>query len=87
MESLNTVRSLLRPGDFMIKIDLKDPYYVVPIYPHHKIVSEVPVQKGDLRVPVPSLWPAISPKGIYQTPETYCCSDSGQGYTDSYISA
>ena len=37
MESLNTVRSLLRPGDFMIKIDLKDPYYVVPIYPHHRL--------------------------------------------------
>ena len=49
-------------------------------------VSEVPVRKGDLRVPVPSLWPGISSKGIYQTPETYCCSDSVQGHTDSYIS-
>ena len=36
MESLNTVRSLLRPGDFMMKMDLKDAYYVVPIYPHHR---------------------------------------------------
>ena len=49
-------------------------------------VSEVPVEKGDLRVPVPSLWPGISSKGIYQTPETYYCSDSVQGHTDSYIS-
>ena len=46
-------------------------------------VSEVPVRKGDLRVPVPSLWPGVSSKGIYQTPETYCCSDSGQGHTDA----
>ena len=49
-------------------------------------VSEAPVREGDLRVPVPSLWPGISSKGIYQTPETYCCSDSVQGHTDSYIS-
>ena len=35
---------------------------------------------------MPSLWPGISSKGIYQTPETYCCSDSVQGHTDSYIS-
>ena len=49
-------------------------------------VSEVQVRRGDLRVPVPSLWPGISPQGIYQTPETYCCSDSVQGHTDSYIS-
>ena len=36
MESLNTVRSLLRPEDFMMKIDLKDAYDVLPIYPHHR---------------------------------------------------
>ena len=39
-------------------------------------VSEVPVRKGDLRVPVPSFWPGISSKGISQTPETFCGSDS-----------
>ena len=34
--AINTVRSILRPGDFMMKMDLKDGYYVVPIYPHHR---------------------------------------------------
>ena len=36
MESLNTVRSLLQPGGFKMKMGLKDAYYVVPIYPHHR---------------------------------------------------
>ena len=32
MEGLHTVRSLLRSGDYMMKLDLKDAYYAVPIH-------------------------------------------------------
>jgi len=30
MESLNSVRFLVRKGDFMVKLDLKDAYFVRP---------------------------------------------------------
>ena len=33
MESLKNIRSLLQPGDFLVKIDLKDAYFTVPINP------------------------------------------------------
>jgi hypothetical protein len=31
MENLNSVRSLLREGDFMVKVDLKDAYFLVGV--------------------------------------------------------
>ena len=36
MEGLHTVRSLLRKGDYMMKLDLKDVYYAVPIHPESR---------------------------------------------------
>ena len=36
MEGLHTARSLLRKGDHMMKLDLKDAYYAVPIHPESR---------------------------------------------------
>jgi len=36
MEGLHTARSLLRKGDYMMKLDLKDAYYAVPIHPESR---------------------------------------------------
>ena len=36
MEGLQVVRSLLQKGDFMMKLDLKDCYYAIPIHPSHR---------------------------------------------------
>jgi len=36
MEGLQVVRSLLQKGDFMMKLDLKDAYYAIPIHPSHR---------------------------------------------------
>ena len=36
MEGLHTTRSLLRRGDFMMKLDLKDAYNAVPIHPESR---------------------------------------------------
>lgn len=36
MEGLDTVRSLVRKGDWVAKIDLKDAYLTVPIHPNHQ---------------------------------------------------
>ena len=36
MEGLHTARSLLRKGDYMMKLDLRDAYYAVPIHPESR---------------------------------------------------
>ena len=36
MEGLTTLRDLLRQGDWMVKVDLKDAYLTVPMHPDHQ---------------------------------------------------
>lgn len=36
METLKDVKNILRQGDYMCKIDLKDAYYHVPLHPHSR---------------------------------------------------
>ena len=35
MESLQVAKGLLQPGDYMMKLDLKDAYYTVPVHKEH----------------------------------------------------
>ena len=36
MEGIHMLRDLLRKGDFMVKIDLKDAYFTVPVWRNHQ---------------------------------------------------
>jgi len=36
MEGISTLRDLLRAGDWMVKVDLKDTYFTIPINPQHQ---------------------------------------------------
>lgn len=36
MESIRTVKGLMQRGDWLTKLDLKDAYLSVPIYPPHQ---------------------------------------------------
>lgn len=40
MEGLQTARELIRPGNWLTKIDLKDAYFTIPVYkPHRKYLQ------------------------------------------------
>ena len=36
MEGIHTLKDLLKPGDWLAKVDLKDAYFAVPIHPDHR---------------------------------------------------
>ena len=36
MEGIHTVRDLLQRGDWMTRINIKDAYFAIPIYPQHQ---------------------------------------------------
>ena len=44
MEDLKVVADILRPQDFISKIDLKDAYFAVPINPEHQKLLSVQFQ-------------------------------------------
>ena len=36
MEGIHTLRELLKPHDWLAKVDLKDTFFAVPIHPNHR---------------------------------------------------
>ena len=36
MEGFHMVKDLVKPGDWLAKIDPKDAYFLVPVHPNHQ---------------------------------------------------
>ena len=77
MESLGMIRDLLREGDWMASIDLKDAYLSVTIWPLQ--VSKVSTAGQLVRVSVPSIRPEQCTSCLHQATEACPCKTSS-GY-------
>ena len=55
MEMVSTVLRLIRKGDFMFLIDLKDTYFQIPIYPDSR--PDLQIALGEKVLPVQSCMP------------------------------
>ena len=82
MEEIHTLKSLLRQGDWLVKIDLKDAYFSIPIHPDHMSFS---VGKKSYHFTCLPFGLASAPQSLYQDLETGSSSRTGAGNADDYI--
>ena len=71
MEGIHTLKDLLRKGDWMTKVDLKDAYFMIPIHQSDRSASLL------LPVQLPTIQPVMRSLGLYQDPEASCSESLG----------
>ena len=85
MEGMSMVADLLVKDDWMIKIDLKDAYYCVPIAETHRKFFRFR-WKGELCESGSSVWSGISPQDVHKTPEAGYGPAEAHGAQGDYLS-
>ena len=84
MEGIHTVKDLLKPGDWLAKVDLKDAYFAIPIYtPNPLEVSQISSPRENVSLRVPTIRSVISPVGIHQNSEASLSPSSRNGHASS----
>ena len=80
MENIYTVRDILKEGDYMGKVDLKDTYLSVKV---HQEVFEIPVERKYLSIQSSSLWLSHSSRSVLQDYVGSNKSPTGEGSKSS----
>lgn len=70
MESMEDVRQLLQPGDFLAKIDLKDAYFTVPVNEAYWQFLRLNWGGRDIRICLLALWSELGTSRVYEADET-----------------
>lgn len=68
MEGICMLRDLMKEGDWIVLIDLKDAYLTVPVA-EFIAGSLFPLESSDIQVPVSALWSLKRSKGVHQNYE------------------
>ena len=84
MERLHTTCSLLRRGDFMMKLDLKDAYNAVPIHPESRKYLWF-YHEGRTRILLPSFQPFTGSLLLHQNPPSHHSKTVLRGNTNSNL--
>ena len=70
MENLQNVTQLVRKGDYMVTIDLKDAYFSIPIHQSHRKISSFQLEEPAVPICCSSFWPYQCSKSIHESFET-----------------
>ena len=80
------VKDLLRKGDYLIKIDLKDAYLTVPVWKgHQKHLRFELVEGHSARVCLPCVWASHYSQGFHQTYEACSSHAETKGSAPNYL--
>ena len=70
MENWSSIKSLLRSGNFMTKLDLQDAFLTVATDPLlYTEISSVYLERHSISTPSPPIWAKRGSTGIYKTPQ------------------
>ena len=86
MEGLPVARTLIQPNDYMMKLDLKDVHYSVPIHPDHRRFLRFVFSGEDILVPMFPLRSEISPSHLHQANDSNYSPYQKFGNTDCHLS-
>ena len=71
MEGFHMLKDLLRKGDYLIKIDLKDAkYFIIPLSPDQPEIHTIPMGRDPLRIHLRTLWSGNCHTSFHQSFET-----------------
>ena len=62
------LRDLLIKDDWMVKMDLKEAYYAVPIHQESR-ATQFPLGGETLLIHMPTIWPLVCTESLYQSVE------------------
>ena len=79
------IKQIIQKGDWMISIDLKDAYFMVPIDHHHRKFPEIQMGERDLRVPGGPLWVEECSSSLHKADETHYGSSSAKINASKHI--
>ncbi len=86
MEGIHMLKDLLRKGDYLIKIDLKDAYLTVPVWKgHQKHLRFELVEGHSARVCLLSVWASHYSQGFRQTYEACSSHAETKGSASNYL--
>ena len=81
MEGIHMLKDLLRQGDFMAKIDLKDAYFAVPISEEDRKY----LGKQNVSIQLPSFWAIMRSLGLYQDNQGSSFSPERNGHQAHHL--
>lgn len=90
MEGIHMLKDILKHGDWMTKVDLKDSYFMIPMAPNQRRLLRfkwqgTAYQFNCLPVQLPTIWTVVSTMGLYQDHQTNSEHPQNYGSEDDYI--
>ena len=85
MEGIHLIEMLLQEGDWMVKLDLKDTYFAVPIHLADRKYLTFQFSEHHLPVRVPSIRPLVSPESLYKDHEASYSMAETDGLSDDQL--